>query len=261
MVRVGVPPPRALLALARRLGGRTDDVLADPRLVTAADPALASRAGQTRLRELQRLVAGHPAEAFARELAPIMCGALRDQATVQDAARRLRARAPVEAWTALLRLGPDALDRAVASAAKVLPDLATPRARGYVRDTRHELARAPVAPLVIWLCRAAGPGAAGQSIAIRTTPATIGGPGSPTVIADDDPRLLPNVAEIVLDGNDALLTPLSGPVELDGERAQPGCPLLDAQTLGLGACHYVVRLVRRDVMLADPARAAPSTQR
>jgi hypothetical protein len=262
VLRVGATPPRAILALARRMGNRTDEVLVDPRLTSDGDPTLASRAGQGRLRDLRRLTTTHPArDTFLRELAPIVCGALRDQTPPREAARRLRARLPLEVWSALLRLGAEPLDQAITAAATALTDMGTPSARAYVRDVQRELGRAPVAPLVVWLVRVAGPGAAGQAITIRAT-TTVGGPGSPTVISDDDPQLLPNLAEIMLDGNDAILTPLSGPVELDGEEAPPGSPLCDAQTLGLGACLYVVRLVRRDVVLPAPGRMAPApTQR
>jgi len=66
----------------------------------------------------------------------------------------------------------------------------------------------------------------------------------------------------MVDGNDAILTPISGPVDLDGEDARSGTLLFDAQTLRLGACLYVVRVVRRDVILAGPGAAAPvPTQR
>jgi hypothetical protein len=191
----------------------------------------------------------------------IVCGALRDQTSAREGARRLRARLSVEAWTTLLRLGPEALDQAISAAATSLPDLGAAAARSYVRDVQRELARGPVAALAVWLVRVAGPGSAGQSIAVRST-STVGGPGSPTVIADDDPQLLPNLAEIMVDGNDVILTPLSGPVELDGEEALSGSRLFDGQTLRLGACLYVVRLVRRDVALAGPSWVAPApTQR
>jgi hypothetical protein len=59
-----------------------------------------------------------------------------------------------------------------------------------------------------------------------------------------------------------VLTPLSGPVELEGEEAQPGSLLFDGQTLALGGCLYVVRIVRRDVTLSAVGWAAPApTQR
>jgi hypothetical protein len=259
---VGIPPARGVLALARRLAGRTDGVLAHPKLGSDGDPALATRAGQSRLRDLRKVVASHGArETFVREVGPILCGALRDHTPAREGAWRLRARLPLEAWTTLLRLGPDALDEAITATAAALPDLGASAARAYVRDVQHELGHGPKTPLVVWLVRVAGPGAAGQTISIRST-TTVGGPGSPTVIADDDSQLLPNLAEIMLDGNDAIVTPISGPVELDGEDAQSGTLLFDAQTLRLGACLYVVRVVRRDVALTGPGAAAPvPTQR
>jgi hypothetical protein len=261
VLRVGVPPARGVLALARHLAGRTDDVLAHPRLPTG-DPALATRAGQSRLSDLRRLIASHGArDTFVREVGPILCGALRDHTSAREGAWRLRARLVLEAWTTLLRLGPAALDEAITAAATALPDLGPAAARAYVRDVQHELRRGPKVPLAVWLVRVAGPGSAGQTIAIRNT-TTVGGPGSPTVIADDDSQLLPNLAEIMIDGNDAILTPISGPVDLDGENAQSGTLLFDAQTLRLGACLYVVRIVRRDVALAPPGAAPPvPTQR
>jgi hypothetical protein len=263
VLRVGAPPARAVLALARKLAGRTDEVLNDPRLASEGMPALASRGGAARLRDLRRVIAAHPArETFLREVAPIACGAIRDQTPAREGARRLRARLSVEVWSTVLRLGAEGgLEQAVSAAAPTLPDLGSTTGRTYMREVQRELAVPPATPFVLWLVRVAGPGSAGQSITIRGT-TTVGGPGSPTVVAEDDPQLLPNLAEILVEGNDATLTPLSGPVEIDGEAAQQGTPLHDAQTIALGGCLYVVRMVRRGVTLAGVGRGVPSpTQR
>ena len=253
VVRVGGSAPRSVLALARALGPKTDEV-AGPEKRGRAEGVLGTRAGQARLREIRRLLAASdPREAFVREVAPILGGAMREQAPPREGARRLRARLSVESWTSVLRLSSDGLDACLAAT----PELAGQAGRGFVRSVQEELQRSPSGgALTLWLVRVAGPGQPGEAVVIGGT-SVLGGAGADVSLGADD-RIDANHAEITIEGNDAAITPLDGKVEVDGDEATGTTPLADGQTLALGRSLFVVRLVRRDIALAErrgPSRA------
>jgi hypothetical protein len=103
--------------------------------------------------------------------------------------------------------------------------------------------------------RVAGPGQPGESIVVGGT-STLGGPGADIPLGDD--RAADNHAEISIEDNDVTIVPLDGKVEVDGEEATGPTPVGDGQTLALGRSLYVVRMVRRDVAVAErkgPGRA------
>jgi hypothetical protein len=233
-----------VVALARALGDRTEEVTAADK--RARDGLLGTRAAQARLREIRKvLVANPPKELFVREIAPILGAAMREQAPPREGARRLRARLPLESWSAVLRLSGEGLDAALAAT----QELAGQAGRGYVRSVQEELQRGPAAaPLILWLARVAGPGQPGQALVIGGS-SVIGGPGADVPLGDD--RAAEQHAEITIEGNDALITPLDGKVEIDGVEAAAATPLLDGQTLALGRSLFVVRIVRRDLALSE----------
>jgi hypothetical protein len=244
VVRVGVTPARAVLAFSRALG---------PDAEAATDSgdreeALGTRAGQTRLREIARLLATNsPRPVFVHDLAPILAGVLREQAPAAEGARRLRARLPLEVWTALLRLPPQEIDAALSESG--LPELAAANARSFLREVQAQLRRPAARPAVtLWLVRVAGPGAHGEALVLRGT-AVLGGRDAQTVLSAADDHLARAHAEITVEGNDATITPRDGAVELDGAGLPGPAPLYDGQTLGLGRSLYVVRMVRRAVAL------------
>jgi hypothetical protein len=246
VVRAGASPARALLALSRALGPQAEELGGAER---RGDGVLGSRAGQARLREIRQLLsASNPRDIFVREVAPILGGAMREQAPPREGARRLRARLPVESWTTVLRLSPEALDACLASTT----ELAGQAGRGFVRSVQEELQRGPSGnSLTLWLVRVAGPGQPGEAL-------VVGGPsvlGAGADISLDDAA--PNHAEISLDDNEAVISPLDGKVEVEGQEAAGPTPLADGQTLGLGRSLYVVRIVRRDIALErkGPTRA------
>jgi hypothetical protein len=250
VVRAGGSPARAVLALARALGPRTEE-LADKR--TRADGVLGTKAGQARLRELRKLlVASAPRETFLRDVAPILGGAMREQAPPREGARRLRARLPIEGWTTVLRLSPEEMDSCLAATT----ELAGQAARGFVRSVQEELQRSPSGgALTVWLVRVAGPGQPGETLVIGGN-SVLGGPGADVPLGDD--RAAASHAEISLEDNDASISPLEGKVEVDGAEAAGPTPLHDGQTLALGRSLFVVRIVRRDITLAErkgPSRA------
>jgi hypothetical protein len=251
VVRVGAPPGRAVLALSRALGAQADELGSAERR-GRADGVLGSRAGQARLRDIRKLLtASSPHDVFVREVAPILGGAMREQAPPREGARRLRARLPLESWTSVLRLSPEALDAALAGTT----ELAGQAGRGYVRSVQEELQRGPSAALSLWLVRVAGPGQPGEALVVGGS-SVLGGPGADLSLGDD--RAAPSHAEISIVDNDATITPLDGKVEVDGEEATGPTVLGDGQTLGLGRGLYVVRIVRRDIALAErrsPTRA------
>jgi hypothetical protein len=251
VVRVGVSPARAVVALSRALGDRTEE-LAGPDKRSRQDGLLGTRAGQARMREIRKILASTaPREVFVREVAPILGGAMREQAPPREGARRLRARLPLESWTVVLRLSPDALDGALAAT----QELAGQAGRGYVRSVQEELQRGPSgAALSLWLVRVAGPGQPGEALIIGGT-SVIGGHGADVALAADD-RIADQHAQISVEENDASITPLDGKVEIDGDEATGATPLHDGQTLAIGRSLYVVRIVRREVALAE--RKAPS---
>jgi hypothetical protein len=252
VVRVGASPGRSVLALSRALGPQAEE-LASGEKRGRAEGVLGSRAGQARLRDIRKLLAaGNPHETFVREVAPILGGAMREQAPPREGARRLRARLPVESWTSVLRLSPEALDACLAATT----ELAGQAGRGFVRSVQEELQRGPSgAPLALWLVRVAGPNQPGETIVVGGN-TVLGGPGADLPLGDD--RAAANHAEISIEGNDVTITPLDGKVEVDGEEATGPTALGDGQTLALGRSLYVVRIVRRDVALVErkgPTRA------
>jgi hypothetical protein len=252
VVRVGASPGRAVLALSRALGPQTDEVVGADRRARA-DGVLASRAGQARLRDIRKLLtAGSARETFVREVATILGGAMREQAPPREGARRLRARLPVESWTSVLRLSPEALDDCLAATA----ELAGQAGRGFVRSVQEELQRGPSgAPITLWLVRVAGPGQQGETIVVGGN-AVLGGSGADISLGDD--RMAASHAEVSIEANDATISPLEGKVEVDGQEVAGPTPLGDGQTVALGRGLYVVRMVRRDVALAErngPGRA------
>jgi hypothetical protein len=255
VVRVGAPPARAVLSLARTLGPGTEELAGADRR-SPRDGVLGTRAGQARVREIRKLLAqSRPHEVFVREVAPILAGALREQAGPREGARRLRARLPIESWTAVLRLSPDALEAALAAS----PELGAGGGRTFVRDVQAELQRGPGgAALALWLVRVAGPGTPGETIVIGGS-SVIGGAGAEVVLSTED-RIPDSAAQISIEGNDAALTPLEGKVQIDDEEVGPETPLYDGQTLSIGRGLYVVRLVRKDVALAE-SRSAPRAGR
>jgi hypothetical protein len=246
VVRVGVTPARAVLALARNLGAHTDTVVKDDRLIGGR--ALTTRAGQSRLREIRKKLAETGSDQdFIRDVAPILSGGLREHISPADGARRLHARLAIEVWTSVLRLGPERLEAAVASAAAMYPDLGSPAGKIFVQEVRRELARPTSGEaLVVWLVRVAGPGQHGQSVVLSGS-TVIGGAGAETVLVTDDPRLLPRHAQILIVGNDATIVPLDGAIQIDGEPLRAAAPLHDGHTVGVGDGLYVARLVRRHV--------------
>jgi hypothetical protein len=254
VVRVGISPARAVLSLSRALGAQADDLAGSERR-PRQDGVLGTRAGQARLREIRKLLAASPPrEAFLREVAPILGGAMREQAPPREGARRLRARLPIESWTSVLRLSSDTLDAALAAS----PELTGQAARGYVRSVVEELQRGPSgAALCLWLVRAAGAGPPGEALIIHTHgTSTLGSSGDVALPGED--RVADSHAQIAIEDNDAILTPLDGRVDVDGAEVTGPTPLQDGQTLGLGRGVYVVRIVRRDVALAErtsPGRA------
>jgi hypothetical protein len=249
VIRVGASPTRAVLSLSRALGAGALEVGGRGR----AEGLLGTRAGQARLREVRRLLGGSPQDVFVREIGPILGGAMREQVPPREGARRLRARLPLESWTSLLRLSDADLDTALAST----PELAGQAGRGYVRSVAEDLQRPPSgATIALWLVRVAGPGQPGETFVISGS-SVLGGRGGDVALSDD--RMADNHAQLTIDGNDATITPLDGKVEIDGEEAGEAAPLYDGHTLSLGRSLYVVRIVRRDVVLAErsrgPARA------
>jgi hypothetical protein len=251
VVRVGSAPARAVLALSRGLGGQIE-ALAGPEKRGRQDGVLGTRAGQARLREVRRLlVASAAKETFVREVAPILGGAMREQAPPREGARRLRARLPIESWTSVLRLSTEALDECLASTT----ELAGQAGRGYVRSVQDELQRPPSGALSLWLVRVAGPGAVGEALIIPGS-SVLGGQSADVNLGDD--RAADRHAEITLEGNDALIGPVDGKVEVDGDELEEAGPIADGQTVAMGRSLYVVRIVRRDVVLVErksPVRA------
>jgi hypothetical protein len=185
-------------------------------------------------------------------VAPILGGAMREQVPPREGARRLRARLPIEGWTSVLRLSSDALDACLQST----PELTGQAARGFVRSVAEELRRGPSgAAASIWLVRVSGPGQPGEALAVGES-SVLGGAGAEVSLSDD--RVADQHAQISLDGNDTIITPLDGRVEVDGVEAEGPTPLYDGHTLAMGRGLYVVRIVRRDIALAerrDPGRA------
>jgi hypothetical protein len=239
------------VALSRALGSRADELAGERR--GRQDGLLGGRAAQARLREIRRLLGGgSPREIFLREVGPILGGAMREQVPPREGARRLRARLSLESWTSLLRLGSDDLDGALVST----PELAGQAARGYVRSVIEDLQRPPSgAALASWLVRVAGPGQPGEALVVAGT-SVLGRSGD---ISLPDDRAADRHAQITVDGNDVTIAPLDGKVEIDGQEATDVTPLCDGQTVALGRGLYVVRLVRRNVVLPErsrgPARA------
>jgi hypothetical protein len=251
VIRVGASPTRAVVALSRALGPRAEELAGDRR--GRQDGLLGTRAAQARLREFRRMLSGSsPRELFAREVGPILGGAMREQVPPREAARRLRARLSLESWTSLLRLAPGDLDVALTST----PELAGQAGRGYVRSVIEDLQRPPTGTaLSLWLVRVAGPGQPGEALVVAGT-SVLGRSGDVPL-----PDAADSHAQIAIEGNDATIAPLDGKVEIDGAEATDVTPLSDGQTIAIGRGLYVVRMVRRDVALADRSRGPARTGR
>lgn len=250
VVRLGLRPNRAVLALSRALGPDAEELVGvDLRTLGREDPLLATRAAQARVRDIKNVLGAERATAvFARDLAPILVGALRERSPAREAALRLKAKLPIESWSTLLRLSLAALEEVLPGAG---PELGTAEGRRYVEDVQAALRDAGgESPVVLWLVRVAGPDPAGETLVLRES-AVLGGAQADVPLSASDGRLVARHAELVIEENDATIAPREGKVSLDGVEIRGATALADGQVLGVGQGLYVVRLVRRGAVLED----------
>jgi hypothetical protein len=148
----------------------------------------------------------------------------------------LAARVGADECNAFTSMGLDRLAEALRAAAGVHAVLGTPRARGAVvaiQDTLKTRGGA-LGILVAWLVRAGGSGKRGETLRLGDGRTLIGLAASCAIRLSQDPTVAAEHAEVALEGAEFAITPLGGPVTVEGTAVDRRRVLTDGETVGIG---------------------------
>jgi hypothetical protein len=162
LVRLGLSAERIVIELSQL---RHDDIeelrkVEVLKISRKEYPHLASRPGQIRLKEVQKLLARSGGRGLIDEAtAQIIENALKTGAGAGETARRIRARIPNERWSVLARAGEDELSDAIEDLRQQVPAFASSRGMEFTRLVQAALRTREQGPVLsAWLVRATGPG-------------------------------------------------------------------------------------------------------
>jgi hypothetical protein len=247
LIRRGAAPERAAEELtrnyqeaARVLVSVDPQALNDPRY-----PYFRTRPGKMRFQEirdlLQRKSSGRAI--LGPVLAETLATAIEGHMAPDAAAATISARLAVEEWTAFATMSLVQLASALRLAAHDHPELGTPRARGLavaIQDHLRALGSTE-AILVGWLVRSGGPGRRGETLRLAEGRNVVGSSPACSVRISVDPKVADEHAEIQRRDNDFVITPLRGPVRVEGNPIDGRAPLTDGETIELGSTFLVFK--------------------
>ncbi|MDX2022625.1 MAG: FHA domain-containing protein [Deltaproteobacteria bacterium] len=247
LVRRRVDPNRAAVELSRwypNLVGELDNID-----VASLDGEqyrlLKSRAGQARIKEFAKALgnADDEDQAPSGDLVGILAGAFSQSLAPADAARQIRARLPDKQWASFARSRFDEVTSMLRTAASAHPDLASPKARGFVLAVQDALRDRDGAEVVVaWLVRAAGPGKRGETLRLAR-PRTVVGAGPSCQLRIDDKYLGAEHLAITESGGAFSVAPLQGQLKVEGKPVAAERPLVDGETLEFGQGQFVFKAI------------------
>jgi hypothetical protein len=252
LVRLGLPAERIVVELSQSRPEDLEELQSvDVLKVSKADyPHLASRPGQIRLKETQKLLArSDHREILDEATAQIMSLALQGGVAAADTARRIRARIPSETWCVLARAGEDDLTDTIEAMRQSLPDLASPRGIEFAHLVQGALrTRSDRAVMVGWLVRATGPGERGETLIIQGNPCVLGRRNADIEV----PQARDEHATIRVVGPDFILEPVDGEAMVEGRTIEGSHTLADGEVLQIANNAFVFRSVRWAPPLSAP---------
>jgi len=240
LIRRGASPRRAVEELARNypesvsyLATMDQELFSDPRY-----PYFRTRPGRLRMQEIRDLLAKKSVDSPMLDdtLAAILAEAVANRTPPDQAAAMLAARVGADECNAFTGMGLDRLAEALRAAAGVHAVLGTPRARGAVvaiQDTLKTRGGA-LGIVVAWLVRTGGSGRRGETLRLGEARTLIGLAASCAIRLAQDPTVAAEHAEITLEGSEFAITPLGGPVTVEGTAIDRRRVLTDGETVGIG---------------------------
>ncbi|HET6145884.1 MAG TPA: FHA domain-containing protein [Polyangia bacterium] len=240
LIRRGASPRRAVEELTRNypeavseLITMDQDLFSDPRF-----PYFRTRPGRLRMQEIRDLLAKKSVDSPVLDdtLAAILADAVANRTPPDQAAAMLAARVGADECNSFTSLGLDRLAEALRAAAHQHPTLGTPRARGAVVAIQDTLKTRGGAQgiLVAWLVRAGGSGRRGETLRLGDGRTVIGLAQGCAIRLSQDPTVASEHAEVTLEGSEFAISPLGGPVTVEGSAVDRRRVLTDGETIGIG---------------------------
>ena len=267
LIRRGASPRHAVEELTRNypesvveLATMDQERYSDPRF-----PYFRTRPGRLRMQEIRDLLAKKSVDSPMLEdtLAAILAEAVANRTPPDQAAAMVAARVGADECTAFTSLGLDRLAEALRTAAGVHPTLGTPRARGAVvaiQDTLKTRGGA-LGILVAWLVRAGGSGKRGETLRLGDSRTVIGLSPTCTIRLSQDPTVASEHAEVALEGSEFAITPLGGPVTVEGTAIDRRRVLTDGETIGIGDGLFIFKSASAGNLAASDAKAGARSTR
>lgn len=248
LVRRRVDPNRAAVELSRwypNLVGELDNI--DVASLDANEyRLLRSRAGQARIKEFAKALGNSDDDDHAPssgDLLSILAGAFSQAQAPADTARQIRARLPDKRWASFARSRFDEVTGMLRTGSQSHPDLASPKARGFVLAVQDALRDRDGAEVVVaWLVRAAGPGKRGETLRLAR-PRTVVGKGPGCQLKIDDTYLGGEHLAITESGGAFSVAPLQGQLKVEGKPVAAERPLVDGETLEFGQGQFVFKAI------------------
>jgi hypothetical protein len=180
--------------------------------------------------------------------------------TPDSAAKRISARANQDAIAQFICLKQDALEDALAAAGQQHPALRKPRARGIAVSVQEALQGQNEGESVVvgWLVRAAGPGRRGETLRLAGGRVQVGSATGAQLRVSDDPSVVGQHAEIVESRGEFSIVAKGGAVKVEGTTITGKRPLVDGETIEIGASRYVFKCVSGTSLRRSRATSARS---
>jgi hypothetical protein len=267
LIRRGASPRRAVEELTRNypdsvadLSTMDQELYSDPRF-----PYFRTRPGRLRMQEIRDLLAKKSVDSPMLDdtLAAILAEAVANRTPPDQAAAMVAARVGADECTAFTSLGLDRLAEALRAAAGVHPTLGTPRARGAVvaiQDTLKTRGGA-LGILVAWMVRAGGSGKRGETLRLGDGRTVIGLAPTCTIRLAQDPTVASEHAEVALEGSEFAITPLGGPVTVEGTAIDRRRVLTDGETIGIGDGLFIFKSASAGNLASSDAKAGARSTR
>lgn len=247
IVRLGTPADEAVMDLSQRFPDAIHKLATLD--VMKLDPAkyryLRTRAGQSRIKEIQRQLESGDAEPVVNEeVAKILSGAMSKGQQPDEVARQIKARVSDDQFAALSRADNDRLKDSLQRVSKDHAGLKSSRAVDFASEVQDALRAAAGPPMAVgWFARATGPGKRGQTLAIPGARVLVGRSPDANLRIADDQQVADRHAEIREADGQFLIRPLEGRVTVEEQELQGERALVDGETVTLGGGRYVFKCV------------------
>jgi hypothetical protein len=248
IIRLGLPAVRAVEELSLVFPDSVHELLElDLRNLPTRYGFLRTRAGQSRLAEIQHLLATNAGEAtLDEEMAEILAQGIARKQAAPKTAEHLQALVAGARWAALARASRDDLEESLRAASEDFAELGSPAAVAYVQGVQAALrepsAHPLAAPAVGWFVRAAGPGQRGQTFQL-VAPSCLVGRGVGCQLRLSDESVAEEHAEMVCEGSEFVLVPRQGSVKVEGTELPSARPLIDGETVEIGNQRFIFKCV------------------